>query len=320
MMKHSVLFAFCSLISLTGFGKEVLDRLLGSVNGEAILESDVRRLKEKLRDPNQIDSVLLSTDADAFYKGDRKALVEYLIRERLIDSDVKRQNLTATPDRIEKQLRDIIRESQSNREEFEKYLRKEGLSIEKFRERLKVRIERQAVIQSEVRDKIRVGESEILSEYLKKNPRQTVAVDEYSVAQIYFNPKKGGATAALDRAEKLQDKLKNGEAFDVLAEKYSEDPNVSQGGFLGSFKTGEFNRELEKAVIGLEVNQTTAVVQSKQGYHILKLLSKKVTPDPQFQKQKEKIRNDLFAKTFQRQITIWLQTKRDEASIQMNEI
>jgi peptidyl-prolyl cis-trans isomerase SurA len=55
------------------------------------------------------------------------------------------------------------------------------------------------------------------------------------------------------------------------------------------------------------------------GYHIVKLLNKKLTTDPKFEKEKEKIKATLFEQNFKRQMKNWIVSKRDEAFIRINE-
>lgn len=157
-----------------------------------------------------------------------------------------------------------------------------------------------------------------MAEYMKRHPGVHSSVNEFSVAHIFFNPKKGGAEEALSRAKKVLQQLQSGGKFDELAEKYSEDPNFTAGGFLGTFKTGEFLKEIESSIQNLNAGDTTPIIKSKMGYHIVKLISKKLTTDSQFEKQKPKITSELLEASFHRQLKIWLQSKRDEAFIRIN--
>ncbi|MNS66642.1 Foldase protein PrsA 1 precursor [compost metagenome] len=114
-------------------------------------------------------------------------------------------------------------------------------------------------------------------------------------------------------------KLRQGGAFETLADQYSEDPNYSSGGSLGTFKSGEFLPEVEKAIANLKVGETTPIVRSRMGFHIVKLTNKKITPDPKFEKVKESIKAKILETSFKRQMKLWLQAKHDESFIRINE-
>ena len=78
-------------------------------------------------------------------------------------------------------------------------------------------------------------------------------------------------------------------------------------------------KELEDSVVGLSPGQFSSIVKSRLGFHIVKLLSKKSSTDPRFEKDKERIKSQIFDTTFRRQLKLWLQTKRDESFLRINE-
>ena len=194
------------------------------------------------------------------------------------------------------------------------------ISNASYQDFIKTKIERQQLIETEIISKLRINDDDALAEYIRRNPGKKSSVNEFSVAHIFFNPKKGSAEDAYKRAEKTLALLQSGNAsFETLAEQYSEDPNFAPGGFLGNFKTGEFMKEIEDSIQDLKPNQTSPIVRSRIGFHIVKLLGKKVSTDSGFEKQKNQIISELMEGHFRRQLKIWLQTKRDEAFVRINE-
>lgn len=77
------------------------------------------------------------------------------------------------------------------------------------------------------------------------------------------------------RAEEVLAKVKAGEDFAELARKHSQDSSAANGGDLGFFGKGQMVAEFEAAAFALEVGQTSDIVKSKFGYHIIKVLEKK---------------------------------------------
>ncbi len=92
---------------------------------------------------------------------------------------------------------------------------------------------------------------------------------------IELDPEADEATAkaARDKAEEVVKKLADGEAFDVLASEYSDDPgSASQGGDLGFFERGIMDKAFETAAFALEeIGELSPIVQSAFGLHIIKL-------------------------------------------------
>jgi peptidyl-prolyl cis-trans isomerase SurA len=195
----------------------------------------------------------------------------------------------------------------------------QGVSTSEYQAFLKEKIEKQSLIESEIISKLRISDDDALAEYLKKNPENKSTVNEFTIAHIFFNPKKGGPEAAVKRAQSVLDKLRAGESYETLAEQNSEDPNFTSGGVLGTFKSGEFMKEIEDSIQNLNAGQTTGLVKSRMGFHIVKLLNKKLTTDPKFEKEKEKIKSALFEQNFKRQMKNWLISMREESFIRINE-
>lgn len=300
--------------------KKVVDKIIATVNSEAILQTDLKKLEDRIKQNRGIDENLLFDESIADLKNNKKVQLDFLIREKLIDSEIKRQNLSVTNERIEMEMNQMAKKNGLTRTEFDSYITSQGLSTDDYKEFLKIRIERQSFFENEIISKLRITDEDAYSEYQTKNPNYKPNVNEFTVAQIYFNPRKtGGPEAAFKRAESVLERIKNGEKYETLADKFNEDSSGNAGGLLGSFKTGEFNPEIEAAINNLKEGEVTSIVQTKRGYHIFKVLSKKVTTDPNFLKVKDAIKSQLVEKNFKRQLKNWIETKKQDSYISIYE-
>lgn len=70
-------------------------------------------------------------------------------------------------------------------------------------------------------------------------------------------------------ATDLIKKLESGTTFESLASDFSKCPSGKQGGDLGSFSPGMMVKPFEKAVLDLEIGQTSGPVQTQFGYHLI---------------------------------------------------
>lgn len=74
-----------------------------------------------------------------------------------------------------------------------------------------------------------------------------------------------------DSAKQIIQKIKQGESFEELAQKYSECPSKEKGGDLGNFSKGMMVKPFEEATLNLEVGALTQTpVKTQFGYHIIK--------------------------------------------------
>lgn len=308
-----------SLLIATPAHAEVVEKTVAIVNSELVLESDFKELEKRIGKPGLIDESLLFDKPSSTLKGNRKAQLDYLINEKLLQSEVKRLNLIVTNDRVDSEIKDMAKRNNVSEAELLNIIKGQGLTAEEYKAFLKDSIEKRSLMDSEIISKLRISDEDALNEYLKTSPNSRPSIDEFSVSHIFFNPKKGGAEAAIQRAETVLGKLRSGDNFDNLAQQFSEDPNFSAGGSLGTFKSGEFLPEIEEAISNLKVGETTPVVKSRMGFHIVKLTGKKLTADPKFEKAKERIKAQLLEASFKRQLKAWLQSKRDESFVRINE-
>ena len=118
----------------------------------------------------------------------------------------------------------------------------------------------------------------------------------------------------------VQRKVSEGtRSFSELASQFSEDPNFSQGGILGSFKAGEMLPALENGIRSLNVGDISQPVKTPAGLHIIKVINKTLVEDPNLKAQKVQIQNILYARAFKDQFRKWLDQKRENSFIRINE-
>jgi peptidyl-prolyl cis-trans isomerase C len=89
-------------------------------------------------------------------------------------------------------------------------------------------------------------------------------------------------------AKEVAERLKKGEDFATVAKEKSKDPSA-EGGDLGFFTRGQTLKPIEDAAFALEVGQISEPVQTKFGWHILKVEEKREKPLPTFDEVKEAI-------------------------------
>ncbi len=74
---------------------------------------------------------------------------------------------------------------------------------------------------------------------------------------------------ALSQIEGMKAKIDEGAEFAELAKEHSDCPSGKSGGDLGTFGRGEMVPEFEDAAFGMEVGETSGVVETDFGYHLI---------------------------------------------------
>lgn len=315
-MKYTLVFASV-LFSMALSAKEVVDKVVATINNEIILLSDVKNMQNRVKKQGSIDETLLLGDSPELIKTDKKTQLAFLVREKLVESEIKRLGMSSSDEQINSEFAQMAKKNQMKPEEFEKFLATQGFKPEEYKEILKARFERQTFFEKEIVSKLRITDEDAYGVFQTKYPNYRPRVGEFKIAQIFFSSKKSGATAALDRASAALKRLKSGEAFEALANQLDETPGSNKDGVLGVFKSGEFLPDIEKAIGDLSVNEASEILRGPDGYHIVKLLDKKTVVDPNFLKVKDSIKASLVQQNFERQLKNWFELKKLEANIKI---
>ena len=74
---------------------------------------------------------------------------------------------------------------------------------------------------------------------------------------------------ALKLIEELKSEVEKGKDFSELAKTHSDCPSGNEGGDLGSFGRGQMVPEFEESDFSMEVGETSGVVETDFGYHLI---------------------------------------------------
>ncbi|NOR46034.1 MAG: hypothetical protein GQ534_10665 [Candidatus Delongbacteria bacterium] len=86
---------------------------------------------------------------------------------------------------------------------------------------------------------------------------------------------KSDSTQTLEDINYALKQVNAGMAFETVAKNYSEDGSASKGGDLGFFGKGQMVPEFEEAAFNAKVGEIVGPVQTKFGYHIIRVAAKK---------------------------------------------
>lgn len=128
-----------------------------------------------------------------------------------------------------------------------------------------------------------------------QQPEQVCA--SHILVKVRSNEEPEGHTDAEARklAEGLQARLKAGADLAALAKSASEDKGTAEnGGDLGCFPRGRMVQEFDNAVFSLGAGETSGLVKTSFGYHIIRVTSHQEESLPSLSQVKERIRGALM--------------------------
>jgi peptidyl-prolyl cis-trans isomerase SurA len=305
VMSLAVLCVFPAL----SYPAALLDKIVAVVNKEVITWGELYRTME-FETTNEMRS-LSDAEKRKVFKENEAAFLERMIDMRLQLQVAKKLDIDASKDEIAEAIEGIRKKYAMDDKEFQESLKKEGFTFEEYKKRLAEQIILSKVVNQQVKNKIVISDEEIKN-YMAKNQGT-----EYRVRQIFFKkPDKDFDKGAMEaKAGEVLQKLKSGESFASLAQKYSDDPTAKTGGDLGFIKKELLSKEFLDVLSSMAVGSVSSPFWTEKGLHII-YLEEKV--DAQNAAEfKEIATRKLLEKRFNEEYKSWLRGLRDMAFVEM---
>ena len=275
-----VLFASPARAQAPGSAPEVVDRIVAIAGDSVVLLSEVQ---ERLLQMRAGGAPMPEDPAGIMQLQDE--IVDALINEQLLLQAAQGDSTIAVTD---EELEAIVQEDLDERirnvggmGQFLSLLNEQGLNLISYREILKEQARRQrlqslyvgkrradmgpvAVTENDVR-----GYIEAQRDQLPKRPASII----FRQVLVRAEPSDSTRAAVRMEAERLLELVIQGEDFEDLARRHSQDPTSRpQGGDLGWFPRGRMVREFEDAAFGMfQEGQVSDVVETEYGAHIIKV-------------------------------------------------
>jgi peptidyl-prolyl cis-trans isomerase SurA len=259
-------------------GEEMVDRVVAVVGDTTLLYSDVIQAIEQLRESGQT----VPTDP-----AQREVFVRRVVEQRVSDlvllEAARASGLSITEsdvaEVVERQIAQVRQRFNNSDTEMARALLQSGRTVDEFRRD----ITRQAIDRTMIQ--------RYTATQMAKLPRPTVSDEEaraffetvraqvgarpanVSFEQALVKPVPSDSAKARARrtAAEVLAELNRGGDFEVLARRYSADASKEQGGSLGWFREGQMVRPFEAAAFSMRPGQTSEIVETEFGYHIIRL-------------------------------------------------
>jgi peptidyl-prolyl cis-trans isomerase D len=155
----------------------------------------------------------------------------------------------------------------------------------------------------QARQKVVVPAADI-QRYYNDNIQQYQTPEQIRASHILLKTEGKNDADVKKRAEALLAQVKGGADFAALARKESEDDgSKASGGDLGLFGKGRMVPEFEAAAFAMQPGQTSDLVKSQFGYHIIRLVEKKAAETRPLDEVRAQIQDQLAQQQADAQIT-----------------
>jgi parvulin-like peptidyl-prolyl isomerase len=243
-----------------------------------------------------------------------KAVIDQLVAQRLVMQEAQKRNLVATTKDVDERLAAIKRQF-PDEATFNKRLAQAGLTVSAVRELIRVQISQRRV--AEAVAKADVTEQEVRQQFEAKRESYGRPA-QLKVSHILFRvADKSQEAVANAKAKIVQARLADGAKFEDVARQYSEDPgSAERGGDLGFVSKGTLVKEFEDVAWSLKPGQTSGLVRTQFGLHIIRVYEIRAAEPADYDKVKSEIREELLNTKRQKEFDTWLAEHRKTAKIE----
>jgi peptidyl-prolyl cis-trans isomerase SurA len=112
-------------------------------------------------------------------------------------------------------------------------------------------------------------------------------------------------------------RLKQGESFEDMALRFSDGPNASHGGNLGLVRQGELLPEIERTVATLVPGGISDVIETSEGFHIMRLEDKTPKQFRPYAQVSNEIQGLVFQQKSEDAFQTWLTNLKNKAYIEI---
>jgi len=276
-----------------------------TVNGIDIIESDVdaavavqlRRIKIPAQMPPQF--------IEQYKKQIRQTALEDLITRVLVDEKIKAE-VVVTEEEVVGYLEKMgsAQRPPLSLENIREQIRASGQNFDQVKQNIRIRLGYQKLMQAQWAGRINVTEDEA-KKYYNENPEQFKTPERIRASHILIKPDTSdpnvdpneAKTKAKAKAHELLKQIRNAEEdFATLAKENSACPTAARGGDLGLKPRGTWVKPFEEAAFKLKVGQLSDVVETRFGYHIIKVTDRKDPAITTFEQARDDIINGLTQK------------------------
>jgi peptidyl-prolyl cis-trans isomerase SurA len=250
-----------------------VDRIVAVVNDEVITGNDLNeRVQLVVRQLQRQGGQLPAADAL------QKQILERMVNDLLQIQLAKETGIKIDDAMLDRTIERIAQENKLSMTDFRAALERDGIRYTRFREDIRNEMLLGRLREREVENAVVVTDAEVETE-LARAAKEATGDSEYRLSHILVLVQPQATPEQIEqrrrRALQALAELRRGANFAQVAATYSDAPDALQGGTLGWRPAGRLPQLFLDALDKLPVGETSDLVRSPNGFHILKLLEKR---------------------------------------------
>ncbi|MBN1816001.1 MAG: peptidylprolyl isomerase [Sedimentisphaerales bacterium] len=233
----------------------------------------------------------------------RPQVVEWLVEQKLVEEKLKSKNIIITDEQIDTQLDAMLSARNMTREDAKKAVEQQGGTMEEFRSQMKMSMGTEKLLTEYMEGKSEPIDEADAKKFYDENQQAFQEAEQVKASHILIkteNLDEAGKAQARSRIEEILVKVKAGEDFATLAKEHSDCPSSAKGGDLDFFTKERMVPEFSEAAFSMKVGDVSGVVETKFGYHIIKVTDRKEAKVRSFEEEKDEITEYLTRQQRQR--------------------
>lgn len=250
----------------------------------------------------------------------REMVLDNLIEKQLLYQESEARGIEVEPEQVKKEL-DQLKGRFEDEAAFQKKIAAMNYTEEILKDQIRENLAIRKLIDQEIASKVSVSDQEIES-YYKENKKEFEIPEQVRARHILIKAKPDAGEAEKEKAKEkikeVQKKLEQGEKFSELAEQYSEGPSAKAGGDLGYFRHGQMVEPFDKAAFALEPGQVSDIVETRFGYHLIKLEDKKPAGQESIDEVREGIRQKIRQEKIMKELKPFIESLKRKYPVEKN--
>ena len=248
-------------------------------------------------------------DLNRLGKEDQEVL-EQFITEKLMAAEVKLAGIKITEADVDQYISQIKEKNRIGDAQLVEALRREGVTLEKYRASIRAEIEKSEIIDNQVRKRINITPEDV-ERYYRLNQKKYVSDERVRLRHILLSVPEQAAPevekTVMEKAAEIRRRALAGEDFAKLAESSSEGAGASEGGDIGWMTRGSLLKEIDEIAFSkLSVGEVSQPVRTRAGVHLIKLEGRDGGKQIALADVKDKITEELYTKALEERFEKWL--------------